>query len=104
MPPLTGQIIVTTINGMLYEWDETKRATNLAKHGLDFTLAEEFSWPSALVIPDARQDYGEARYFAIGELAGRLHVLIFTPRGDRVRIIGLRKANAREVKLYETQT
>jgi len=77
LPPLTGQIIVTTINGMFYEWDETKRATNLAKHGLDFTLAEEFSWPSALIIPDARQDYGEARYFAIGELGGRLHVFDF---------------------------
>ena len=89
---------------MLYEWDATKRAINLAKHGLDFSLAQAFVWHSALIIPDARRDYGEARFFAIGDLGGRLHVLIFTPRGEAVRVIGLRKANAREVKIYETQT
>lgn len=89
---------------MRYEWDEAKCAANLAKHGVDFARAEDFAWHAALIIPDARRDYGEPRFIAIGFINDRLHVLVFTPRGEAIRIIGLRKANDREVALYETQT
>lgn len=89
---------------MRYEWDEAKRAANIAKHGVDFPLAQDFAWESALIVQDTRHDYGEPRFIAIGLIGERLHVLVFTPRGDAVRIIGLRKANDREVSLYETQT
>jgi hypothetical protein len=82
------------------EWDEAKRQANLAKHGVDFTAALEFDWGSAKQSPDDRQDYGEGRTVALGLLDGRVHVLIFTRRGDRVRIISLRKANAREVRQW----
>lgn len=88
---------------MIYEWDETKRIANLAKHGVDFTLVDDFAWDSALIAPDQRFEYGEARFFAIGWIGKRLHVLVFTPRGESVRVIGLRKANTREVTLYETK-
>ena len=37
---------------MRFEWDEKKRAANLAKHGVDFAAAEEFDFESALVTPD----------------------------------------------------
>ena len=89
---------------MKYEWDEAKRAVNVAKHGLDFAQVTAFEWQDALILPDMRRDYGEPRYYALGKLAGRLHVLVFTPRDDSVRVIGLRKANAREVALYDSQT
>jgi uncharacterized DUF497 family protein len=36
-------------------------------------------------------------------IEGRLHALVFTETVDGVRVISLRKANAREVKRYETQ-
>lgn len=88
---------------MVYEWDETKRIANLAKHGVDFALADDFVWDSALIAPDQRFEYGEARFFAIGWIGERLHVLVFTPRAKSVRVIGLRKANTREVTLYETK-
>ena len=29
---------------MIYEWDEGKRAANLARHGINFTAAEDFAW------------------------------------------------------------
>jgi hypothetical protein len=86
---------------MSYDWDEAKRQANLKKHGVDFARAEGFDWDSALVIEDRRQDYGEPRLSALGYIGKRLHVLIFTPRGRVVRLIGLRKANAREVRQYE---
>lgn len=88
---------------MIYEWDEAKRTANLAKHGVDFSLADDFAWDSALIMPDQRLEYGEQRFIAIGWIGERLHVLVFTPRGESVRIIGLRRANTREVTLYETK-
>jgi len=101
---LTRRFNVTTIINVKYDWDEAKRAANLAKHGVDFALAEDFAWNGALIVPDTRRDYGEPRFLAIGPIGAGLHVLVFTPRGETVRIIGLRKANDREVALYETQT
>jgi uncharacterized DUF497 family protein len=38
---------------------------------------------------------------AMGEIEGRLHVLVYTKRGQTLRIISLRRANKREVKRYE---
>ena len=81
-------------------WDETKRAANLAKHGVDFAVAEGFDWETALTAVDDRRDYGEGRFFSIGYISSRLHVMVWTPRGDDTRIIGLRKANDREERRY----
>ena len=88
---------------MNYEWDETKRADNLAKHAVDFAWVEDFAWDGAFIIPDKRREYGEPRFIAIGYLGERLYVLVFTPRLEATRVIGLRKANRREVKFYVAQ-
>lgn len=88
---------------MRYDWDEGKRAVNIIKHGLDFTVAEGFQWDGAMIKPDTRRHYGEHRFIATGFIEDRLHVIVFTLRSDMVRIIGLRKANPREVKQYEDQ-
>ena len=86
---------------MLYEWDERKRAENLAKHGVDFAAAGTFDWDSALVLRDVRFEYGESRFIAIGRIGRRVHVMVFTTRNGNVRLIGLRKANRREIRRYE---
>jgi uncharacterized DUF497 family protein len=88
---------------MRFEWDEAKRIANLAKHRVDFVLVEHFDFEDAVVFADSRQDYGEERMTALGSIGSRLHVLIFTWRSEIVRVISLRKANAREVKFYEQQ-
>lgn len=85
----------------IYTWDETKRAANIAKHDIDFRTVEGFDWESALIVEDARFDYGETRYIALGRIGARLHVVVFTPRGDKVHLISLRKANKREVARYD---
>jgi uncharacterized DUF497 family protein len=59
---------------------------------------------TAAVIPDDRYPYGEARFRAYGWMDGRLHMLAFTMRGDALRAISFRKANAREAKLYGQKT
>ena len=37
-------------------------------------------------------------------IRGRLHALIYTRRGTRIRIISLRKANNKEITRYEKAT
>lgn len=84
-----------------FEWDVSKRAENLRKHKVDFAAIASFDWESALTREDVRGDYREARFVSIGEIGGRPHVAVWTARGGAVRLISLRKANAREVKRYE---
>jgi uncharacterized DUF497 family protein len=84
----------------IYEWDSGKAVANLAKHGVAFFAVATFDWSTALVIEDDRMDYGEARFIAVGFIGNRLYVLCFTYRGLNIRVISLRKANARERKLY----
>ena len=88
---------------MRYEWDETKREANLAKHDVDFASALEFDWQTARVYEDARLGYGERRFRALGLIEGRIHALVFTRRESHVRIISLRKANQREARRYAEQ-
>ncbi|MDK9721245.1 MAG: BrnT family toxin [Rhodospirillales bacterium] len=85
-------------------WDETKRANNIAKHGIDLGAARDFDFASAIIVIDDRADYGEVREVAIGYVGARLHVLVFTRRGGDLHVISLRKANRRECRRYETGT
>ncbi len=88
----------------MIEWDEAKRQANLAKHGVDFAAIEGFDWASAQTQPDHRHDYGEPRWIAYGLIGDRVHVVIFTLRGQRRRLISLRKANRREVLTWAGNT
>ncbi len=87
-----------------YEWDEAKRQENLCKHGVDFTDARQFDWSGALTAKDNRFDYGEDRFNSAGLVGDRLFVMVWTSRGDAVRVISFRKANRREVEYYEEST
>jgi len=62
-----------------YEWNPTKRASNLAKHGIEFEATDDFEWDTALIEADIRRDYGEERFRALGLIGNRVHVLIYPP-------------------------
>ena len=85
---------------MIYDWDEDKRQSNLAKHGLDFADVEgHFDWDGAFeFLPDVL-DF-ETRYRHIGWMQQRLVMLIWTDRKDAIRIISLRPATRGERKIY----
>jgi uncharacterized DUF497 family protein len=85
---------------MAIAWDETKRASNIAKHGVDFASAVAFDWVAALVRADTRKDYGEPRLVAMAPIGMRLHVMVFTVERRTVRVISLRKANSKEFDRY----
>jgi uncharacterized DUF497 family protein len=86
---------------MELEWDEVKRRANHAKHGLDFRDAEKVFQGITLTAEDNRQDYGETRVFSLGLLDDLLVVLVFTERGEKTRLISMRKANQKERRTYE---
>ena len=85
---------------MRFTHDPQKLASNVAKHGVWFELAQDFEWETAAVLVDQRQRYGETRFSATGLIGLRLYVLVFTLRATSVRIISLRKANRKEVERY----
>lgn len=84
--------------------DPVKEAANLAKHGFSLLDAKGFEWDTAVVWPDTRHDYGEARTVALGYIGLRIMVVVFVDRPPAQpterRVISLRKANKREVKRY----
>ena len=90
---------------MDFEWDEDKSITCYLTRGFDFAYAAfAFADPDRIIRQDHRFTYGEDRYELIGRIEGRLYVVIYTPRDDRVRIISARKANPRELKRYENHS
>lgn len=92
---------------MKFEWDEVKNRSNIRKHGFDLADAQElFSGNAPLFVTlDCRHEYGEERWKGVGMLGQvAVVVVVFTePDNDTIRVISLRKADARERKEYETE-
>ncbi|MBM2577847.1 BrnT family toxin [Jannaschia sp. Os4] len=84
-----------------WEWDDGKAEANLAVHGVSFADAVGMDFSTALEFEDRRYDYGETRWRVLGKIGGRLHMMIFTWRDDRRRVISLRKANRREERFHD---
>jgi len=85
------------------EWDESKRASNLRRHGVDFADAV-----GALVDPRnlTREDEDarfEKRFITLGRgYSDRLLLVVWTERGEDVtRIISARKASPGEARAYK---
>jgi|CXWL01.1.fsa_nt_gi uncharacterized DUF497 family protein len=88
---------------MKIEFDFAKNEKNIRERGISFALAADFNLETAKIWADTRMDYGEKRFIALGTIGERLFSMVFTVRGDVLRIISLRKANKREVRSYEKQ-
>lgn len=83
-----------------FEWDEAKNETNFGKHGIDFDFAIGIFEGFTIEDEDDRRDYGETRMRVIGETAGNVLLVVYTPREPRLRIISARKARRDERKRY----
>ena len=86
-----------------FEWDETKRQTNIRKHGIDFVDAPLVFDGVTVTIEDTRYDYGETRFLTLGLLKSHVIVVAHTERGESIRIISARKATKHESELYFKQ-
>jgi uncharacterized protein len=85
-------------------FDPAKNARNIELRGLSFELIHAFDFARAWFSVDARHDYGEIRYRALGLLDERVCAVVFVEAPNGIRVISFRKANKREVKLYEQKT
>tara|TARA_B100001939_G_C16932643_1_gene614581 strand:- start:779 stop:1054 length:276 start_codon:yes stop_codon:yes gene_type:complete len=85
-----------------FEYDMNKSAANKRKHGMDFEEIQEL-WrdPDMLVVPARTMD--EERFLGVGMVAGKVWAVIFTYRGDAIRIISARRARQKEISYYEHQ-
>lgn len=85
---------------MAITYDPPKRGRTLAERGLDFEDAAVVFAGPVFTFEDIRQDYGECRTVTVGFLAGRMTIIIWTPRGQDRHVFPMRKANVREQKRY----
>ena len=81
-------------------FDPAKRAATLERRGLDFVDAGLESEGRHAIAPDQRFDYGELRFITVGELHGRLVVIVWTPRGNARRIISMRFGRDNEARRW----
>lgn len=83
-------------------FDPDKDAANLAKHGVSLAFAARVrADPDRLDVLDVRHDYAEEQIISYGRVDQRVWVCVHSPRDDRLRVISLRKANAREIRRYD---
>ena len=85
-------------------FDPAKNARNIEMRDFPDERVGAVAFETALFSPDLRRDYGEVRIRALGLLGQRLHALVFVETQRGIRVISFRKANKKEVAIYETQT
>jgi uncharacterized DUF497 family protein len=84
-----------------YEWDTDKAEINFQKHEVAFAdTVAVFEDDNALTIPD--DDPDEDRFITLGmDTLGRILIVVYTWRGENIRIISARKATRAERKHYQ---
>jgi uncharacterized DUF497 family protein len=86
------------------KYDLQKNQSNLEKHGIALAQAHWLDWDTLWFKKDERHSDQEVRYQGYAVMNHRLYGVVFTIREDHYRIISLRKANQREIAIYEKET
>ncbi len=85
---------------MDFEFDKRKSQVNMKKHGIDFVEAQAL-WedPDRIEIPAKTTE--ELRFILIGKISDKHWSSIFTYRGEKIRIISVRRSRMEEIEIYE---
>jgi uncharacterized protein len=85
---------------MEFEFNAAKSDVNKRKHGIDFIDAQVL-WgdPDFVEVPTTIS--GERRFLVIGKIFGKHWSAVITYRGNRIRIISVRRSREEEIKIYE---
>jgi uncharacterized protein len=84
-----------------FQWANKKAASNYAKHGVSFENAKlAFNDLFSLEKIDDREWYGEERLTIIGMVHDRILFVVYTMRGEAIRIISARGAEPKEEREY----
>jgi len=86
---------------MAFEWDPGKEKANYAKHGVHFADAVGvFEDERALTEPDTSTL--EERFKTLGlDFLGRVVIVVYSWRGENIRLITARKARPEQRATYE---
>jgi uncharacterized DUF497 family protein len=82
-----------------FEFDAEKSALNKTKHDIDFVEAQAL-WQDAGRVEIPARTRGELRFATLGKLGAEVWIAIWTPRGDAVRLISVRRAQKAERQVY----
>ena len=86
---------------MEFEWDTAKGRANERKHAVSFEEAASVFRGRWIHRSDGRRDYGEARSIALGrDSNGVVLNVVYTLRGENIRIISAWKASRHEREAY----
>jgi uncharacterized DUF497 family protein len=87
---------------MEFDWDPAKNAANVRKHGISFEEASAvFDDPVRTGWVCSDPDEAEERFMAIGRVGWRILSVVYTERGNLLRLISARKASRRERREYD---
>ena len=86
-----------------FEWDKGNISKNWEKHKVTHLECEEIFFNEPLIVQqDKTHSTSEERYFALGKTdRGRVLFVVFTIRGDRIRVISARDASKKERRYYQ---
>ncbi len=96
---LTGSVAFAVTEGVEFEYDAAKSASNLTKHGIDFDQAKRLWLDDRRLVVSARSTT-ETREAIIAEVRGVVWTAIYTRRGENVRIISVRRSRDEEKWRY----
>jgi len=83
-----------------FEFDPAKSKGNKKKHGIDFVDTQAL-WDDPDFVELPATTTGERRFLAVGKISGKHWSGIITYRGNRIRIISVRRSREEEIELYE---
>jgi len=88
-----------------FDWDDGNVDKNWERHGVSFFEAEQVFFNRPLLLyEDLRHTESESRWYVLGRTeAGRLLMIVFTTRGDKVRVISARDMSRKERRIYENE-
>lgn len=85
----------------IFEFDNDKSQANLEKHGIDFRDAQAL-WDDQDLLEVQAKTADEPRYLIIGLIGSKHWSAVITYRGEKIRLISVRRSRKREVDLYES--
>lgn len=86
---------------MEFEWDEEKRQSNIRKHRIDYFDIEGL-FDGGPTFTSSSHRSGEERFVTTAEFDSRVVTIVWTPRGDGIRIISVRRARDAEERNYRS--
>ena len=86
---------------MEFEFDNHKSKENKKRHGIDFVEAQML-WDDSDRIEIPARTIDEPRFIVIAKIAGKYWSAIITYRGEKIRMISVRRSRKEEVKICES--